>query len=56
MARSRASRPLAQLGVLQASRIQLIRGLLGTMTKPTFPPTDPASLPQVSSTAGRLLR
>jgi hypothetical protein len=47
---------MAQSGVLQASRIQLIRGLVRTMTKPTSPPTDPASLPQVSSAAGRLFR
>src|SRR5215218_10220241 len=56
MARSRASRPLAQSGVLQASRIQLIRGLDRTMTMPTSPPTDPISLPQVSSAVGRLFR
>src|SRR5215218_9502505 len=53
MARSRTSRPLAQSGVLQASRVQLIRGLVRTMTKPTSPPTDLASLPQVSFPVGR---
>src|SRR5215218_9463474 len=52
-ARSRALRPLAQSGVLQASRVQLIRGLVRTMTTPISPPTDPTSLPRVSSPAGR---
>src|SRR3712207_4865112 len=47
---------MAQSGVLQAYRIQLIRGLVRTMTMPTSPPTDPVSLPQVSSTAGRPFR
>jgi hypothetical protein len=46
---------MAQSGVLQASRIQLIRGLVRTMTMPTSPPGRP-SLPQVSSTVGRLFR
>jgi hypothetical protein len=56
-ARSRASRPLApQSGVLQASRIQLIRGLVRTMTMPTSPPTDLTSLPRISSPAGRPFR
>src|SRR5919107_332704 len=55
MARSRTSRPMAQSGVLQASRIQLIRGLVRTMTKPTSPP-GLISLPQVSSAVGRLFR
>src|SRR5215210_5098955 len=55
MARSRASRPMAQSGVLQASRIQLIRGLVRTMTMPTSPP-GLVSLPQVSSAVGRLFR
>src|ERR671916_341682 len=44
---------MAQSGVLQASRVQLIRGLVRTMTMPTSPPTDLASLPQVSFPVGR---
>ena len=46
---------MAQSGVLQASRIQLIRGLVRTMTMPTSPP-GLISLPQVSSAVGRLFR
>jgi hypothetical protein len=41
-----AARPLAQSGVLQASRVQLIRGLVRTMTKAdlsTGGPPQPAT-------------
>jgi len=47
---------VAQSGVLERPRVQLMRGLVCTKTKPTSPPAAPRHSIPVSSPAGRRTR